>query len=212
MSAGVTRSISPVPSFMVSPVAQLVPVWSSAAMPLSLQSPHPCLGLPAPVPSKEAPERRQPWPNKAGMGAHWGPAPHATSLPGLTRAGVASRPLLQHSSKIYEISHNVGLGERRKSFSSLKSPKLPKSSSRSLNSTIIFLDNVIELFLVIAAGEIQMVSPIFTAAYIQEQLQESECKLYFIHGQSIPSKNLLPNNLDNFFFFWQGLIQDAWPY
>lgn len=134
-------------------------------------------------------------------GGTLGTCPHATLLPGLTRAGVASRPLLQHSSKIYEISHKVGLGEHRKSFSSLKSPKLPKSSSRRLNSTIIFLDNVIELFLVIAAGEIQMVSPIFSAAYIQEQLQESECKLYFIHGQSIPSKNLLLNNLDNFFFF-----------
>lgn len=123
MRAGVTRSISPVPSFTVSPAAQLVLVLSSVAVPLSLRSLHPCLGLPAPVPSKEAPKRHQPWPSKAGMGVHWGPAPHATLLPGLTGAGVTSRPLLQHSWKIHDkISHGVGLGEHRKSSSPSSSP------------------------------------------------------------------------------------------
>ena len=210
MRAGVTGSISPVPSFTVSPAAQLVPVLSSTVVPLSLQSQHPFAAA-CSCASQGGSREASAMAEQSRHGGTLGTCPprHVAASPHRGWSHLQAPAPAQLEDTQWDQPWGRAWWARKVLFSLLKSPKLPKSSSKSLNNTIIFLDNVIELFLVTAAWEIQMVSPIFSAAYTQEQLQESECKLCCIHGRSIPSKNLLLSNLGNFFFFWQGLIQDA---
>lgn len=119
MRAGVTRNMSPVPSITVPPAAQLVPVSSSIAVPLSLQSPHlfwGCLLLCLPKRFSRGISHSQ---AKQAWGHTGGP-----SSPGLTGAAATSRPLFQHISKIHdEIIHGAGLDEQRKSSSPSSSPQ-----------------------------------------------------------------------------------------
>lgn len=95
-------------------------------------------------------------------------------------------------------------------FSFFKSHKITKSSSISLNGTIILPDNVIELFLVTTAPDTEIVSLIFSSAYTWEQFQEFEWQLYCIHGLNILPKTWYWVTLVNFFYLFFSRTTLGW--
>lgn len=58
--------------------------------------------------------------------------------------------------------------------SPLPLPQVPQDPQILIQELKLFPSNVIEIFLVRAAQDIEIVSPIFNSAYTQEQFQEFE--------------------------------------